>query len=108
MWFLLTSPLYKIGKPAHSREVLLPTDIVGRGTLDDKGTLIGLLEAVEKLLEESYQPTRTIYLASGHDEEVGGSKGAAAIAAHLKAKGVQAAMTLDEGGFISRKHGSGS
>jgi len=77
------------------------TDIVGRGTLDDKGTLIGLLEAVEKLLEESYQPSRTIYLASGHDEEVGGANGAAAIAAHLKAKGIHALMTLDEGGFIA-------
>lgn len=81
--------------------VITNTDIVGRGTLDDKGTLLGLLEAVEKLLEESYQPSRTIYLAFGHDEEVGGANGAAAIAAHLKAKGVQAAMTLDEGGFIA-------
>ncbi len=77
------------------------TDILGRGTLDDKGTLIGLLEAVEILLEESYQPTRTIYLASGHDEEVGGANGASAIAAHLKAKGIHAAMTLDEGGYIA-------
>lgn len=77
------------------------TDIIGRGTMDDKGTLIGLLEAVEKLLEESYKPSRTIYLASGHDEEVGGSNGAAQIAAHLKAKGIQAAMTLDEGGFLA-------
>ena len=77
------------------------THIIGRGTLDDKGTLIGLLEAVEKLLEENFTPTRTIYLASGHDEEVGGGKGAAKIAAHLKAKGVHAAMTIDEGGFIA-------
>ncbi|MEZ4797365.1 MAG: M20 family peptidase [Flavobacteriaceae bacterium] len=77
------------------------THIIGRGTMDDKGTLIGLLEAVEKLLEEGFVPTRTIYLASGHDEEVGGGNGAAAIAAHLKAKGVNAAMTLDEGGFIA-------
>ena len=77
------------------------TDILGRGALDDKGTLIGLLEAVEILLEESYQPTRTIYLASGHDEEVGGANGASAIAAHLKAKGIHAAMTLDEGGYIA-------
>jgi carboxypeptidase PM20D1 len=77
------------------------THIIGRGTMDDKGTLIGLLEAVEKLLEESYRPSRTIYLAAGHDEEVGGANGAAAIAKHLKAKGVQAAMTIDEGGFLA-------
>ncbi len=77
------------------------TDILGRGTMDDKGTLVGLLEAVEKLLEESFVPSRTIYLASGHDEEVGGANGAAKIAAHLKAQGVQAAMTLDEGGFLA-------
>lgn len=77
------------------------THIVGRGTMDDKGTLVGLLEAVEKLLEESYTPSRTIYLAFGHDEEVGGGNGAAKIAAHLKAKGVHAAMALDEGGFLA-------
>ena len=77
------------------------TEIVGRGTLDDKGTLIGLLEAVEQLLEESFQPKRTIYLAFGHDEEVGGANGAAKIAAYLKAQGVQALMTLDEGGFLA-------
>ncbi|TMM56860.1 M20/M25/M40 family metallo-hydrolase [Maribacter algarum] len=76
-------------------------EIVGRGTLDDKGTLIGLLEAVEQLLEESFQPERTIYLAFGHDEEIGGANGAAKIAEHLKAQGVQALMTLDEGGFLA-------
>lgn len=77
------------------------THIIGRGTLDDKGTLIGLLEAVEMLLEESFTPSQTIYLAFGHDEEVGGPRGAAEIVKHLKAKGVQAALTLDEGGFIA-------
>jgi carboxypeptidase PM20D1 len=77
------------------------THIIGRGTMDDKGTLIAVLEAVEKLLSENYQPTRTLYIASGHDEEVGGGKGAAEIAAHLKAQGVQAAMAIDEGGYIA-------
>ncbi|MDC6403990.1 MULTISPECIES: M20 family peptidase [Maribacter] len=77
------------------------THVIGRGTLDDKGTLIGLMEAVEKLLEESFVPSQTIYLAFGHDEEVGGSKGAAEIAKHLKSKGVTAAMALDEGGFLA-------
>ena len=83
------------------------TSVIGRGTIDDKGTLIGLLEAVEKLLEESFIPTRTIYLAFGHDEEVGGANGAAKIAAYLKSKGVQAAMTLDEGGFLAEDMVSG-
>jgi carboxypeptidase PM20D1 len=77
------------------------TSVIGRGSIDDKGTLIGLLEAVEKLLEESFEPSRTIYLAFGHDEEVGGANGAAKIASYLKSKGVQAAMTLDEGGFLA-------
>lgn len=77
------------------------THIIGRGTMDDKGTLIGLMEAVEKLLEESFVPSQTIYLAFGHDEEVGGAKGAAEIANHLKANGVHAAMALDEGGFLA-------
>ena len=77
------------------------THIIGRGSMDDKGTLIGLMEAVEKLLEESFTPKQSIYLAFGHDEEVGGANGAAAIAAHLKAQGINAAMTLDEGGFIA-------
>ena len=77
------------------------THIIGRGTMDDKGTLIAVLEAVEKLLSENYVPTRTIYIASGHDEEVGGANGAAKIAAHMKAQGVEAAMAIDEGGYIA-------
>ena len=75
--------------------------IIGRGTLDDKGTLIGLMEAIEKLLEESFVPSQTIYLAFGHDEEVGGGKGASEIAKYLKGNGIHAAMALDEGGFIA-------
>lgn len=77
------------------------THIIGRGTLDDKGSLMALMESVEKLLSESFTPSRTIYLAFGHDEEVGGPKGAAKIAAYLKDKGIHAAMTLDEGGFLA-------
>lgn len=75
--------------------------IIGRGTLDDKGTLVAAMEAVEKLLEESFRPKRTVYLAFGHDEEVGGPNGALAIANYLKAQGVQAAITIDEGGFLA-------
>src|SRR6266705_890445 len=49
----------------------------GRGAMDDKGNLLALLEAVERLVGAGIAPRRTIYLAFGHDEEVGGRRGAA-------------------------------
>ena len=78
------------------------TFIWGRGTLDDKAEMISILEAVEKLLTENYQPMRTIYLAFGHDEEIYGIKGAAVIASALKTRGVEAEFVLDEGYAITK------
>jgi carboxypeptidase PM20D1 len=72
----------------------------GRGTLDDKSSMIAILEAVESLLAQNYRPQRTIYLSFGHDEEIGGKNGASAIAADLHKSGVHFDMVLDEGGFI--------
>ncbi|HAE85078.1 MAG TPA: hypothetical protein DCG78_01015 [Anaerolineaceae bacterium] len=74
----------------------------GRGTLDCKGTLIGIMEAVNNLLKSGYQPERTIYLAFGDDEEVSGLHGARAIVETLQARGVQLAFMLDEGGAVTR------
>ncbi|MGL4542590.1 MAG: M20 family peptidase [Polymorphobacter sp.] len=71
----------------------------GRGTIDDKGALIGLFEAFETLANSGFVPRRTILLVSGHDEEAGGT-GAVAVAAVLKARGVKALLTLDEGSVI--------
>jgi carboxypeptidase PM20D1 len=71
--------------------------IWGRGALDDKGSLVGILEAVETLLEEGFQPQRTIYLAFGEDEEIGGQGGAAQIADLLQSRGVELEYVLDEG-----------
>ncbi len=68
----------------------------GRGALDDKASLVAILEAVEALLAQGYQPRRTIYLAFGHDEEVLGS-GAREIALTLRARGVAPEFVLDEG-----------
>jgi carboxypeptidase PM20D1 len=76
------------------------TYIWGRGTLDDKGSLISILEAVEKLLEEGFSPERDIYLAFGDDEEINGT-GARSLAAVLKQRGVEAEMILDEGMVIT-------
>jgi carboxypeptidase PM20D1 len=72
----------------------------GRGTLDNKQNVIGLLEAAEQLLAEGFQPARTVYLLFGHDEEVGGEAGAAVAAALLAERGVRFAFVLDEGGMI--------
>lgn len=75
--------------------------IWGRGTLDCKGTAIGAIQAVEMLLEEGFQPRRTVLLALGHDEEVSGRHGAAAIAALLRSRGVEPEYVLDEGGGVT-------
>jgi carboxypeptidase PM20D1 len=71
--------------------------IWGRGTRDDKGAVMALHEAVEALLAQGFQPRRTVYLAFGHDEEVGGTRGAAQIAQALAARGVKLESVLDEG-----------
>ncbi len=73
----------------------------GRGSLDDKVTVLALLEAAEQLLSEGFVPTRTLYFAFGHDEESGGHKGAFAIAQLLAARGVKAEAILDEGMVIT-------
>lgn len=76
----------------------------GRGSLDDKGATIGLLEAVNALLSRGFTPERTIYLAFGSDEEGGTTgHGASSIAALLKSRGVHNAVLLDEGGWIFEK-----
>ena len=75
--------------------------IWGRGTLDDKGALIQIMEAVEKLIAEGFTPARTFYLAFGHDEEVSGNRGAGAIASYLEKAGVEAEFVADEGMAIT-------
>jgi carboxypeptidase PM20D1 len=74
--------------------------IWGRGATDNKSAVLGTLEAVEMLLAEGFRPSRTVLLAYGHDEEVGGLGGAREIAALLKRRGVRPALVLDEGGVI--------
>ncbi|KAI0927139.1 hypothetical protein AcV5_007754 [Taiwanofungus camphoratus] len=74
--------------------------IWGRGSCDDKPGLIGSLTAVEKLLEQGFQPTRTIVLAYGIDEERSGISGATAIRDYLLATYGEYAFSIlvDEGG----------
>ena len=71
--------------------------IWGRGTMDDKVSVLGILEAVEYILSAGFQPQRTLYLAFGHDEEIGGHNGAGKIAELLRSRGVELEYLLDEG-----------
>jgi carboxypeptidase PM20D1 len=74
--------------------------IWGRGSWDDKGDLYSILEAAEQLAKQGFRPTRTVYFAFGHDEEVSGQRGAAAIAALLASRGIRLDFVLDEGLLI--------
>lgn len=73
----------------------------GRGAMDDKVSVLAILEAIEHLLAAGFQPQRTLYVAFGHDEEVGGENGAAQIASLLTSRHVQLEYVLDEGGNIT-------
>jgi len=72
----------------------------GRGTLDDKSGVIAILEAVNYLLEKNFSPRRTVYLSFGHDEEIGGRRGAGKVTEFLLNEGVELEWTLDEGSFL--------
>jgi carboxypeptidase PM20D1 len=74
----------------------------GRGTLDDKVSLMAILEATEALIGQGFQPRTTVILAFGDDEETGGSGGAARIASLLKSRGIRLDYLLDEGSAITR------
>lgn len=70
----------------------------GRGSLDDKGMVMAILEAVEMHLADGFQPIRTTYLAFGQDEEVMGNEGMRRIVEILQERGVsEVALVLDEG-----------
>ncbi len=85
--------------PPFSGEVI-DGYIFGRGTLDTKAGAVANLEAVSLLLEEGFQPERTIYVIHGHDEEVGGPEGNKALVKTFAEKGIQFEFVIDEGGAI--------
>jgi len=74
----------------------------GRGAIDSKGSMVAMLEAVETLIAQGFQPQRDVLLAFGHDEEIGGHQGNRRIAAQLQEQGKHLAWVSDEGGFVVR------
>ena len=77
--------------------------IWGRGALDNKSAVIAMLEAAEALLAKGFQPKQTIYFSFGHDEEIGGFSGAAAVVQYFKDNDIQLAWSLDEGSYVLDK-----
>ena len=71
----------------------------GRGTIDTKGTLNGILQAAEKLISDGFVPENDIYFAFAGDEEVNGH-GAKDIVALFKERGITPGIVVDEGGAV--------
>ena len=89
----------KWSHPSFSGKIINDT-IWGRGAVDDKASAIGIMEAVEHLLQANYTPERTIYLCFGHDEEIAGRRGAAIYSKWFEENGIRPVLVLDEGGMI--------
>ena len=73
----------------------------GRGSWDDKGNLMSIMESVELLAASGFKPRQTIYLIFGQDEEIGGPRGAMQIAKLFKERGIHLQFVLDEGLLIT-------
>ncbi len=77
--------------------------IWGRGALDMKNHLIGVMEAAETLMEEGFSPERDVYILLGNNEEVMSStenNGAVVMCKYLAEHGVHLDCIIDEGGAI--------
>lgn len=73
----------------------------GRGAIDMKAAMVGFMEAADALSAEGFRPKRTVHLALGHDEEVGGHEGHEQMARALADRGVHFSWVLDEGLLIT-------
>lgn len=88
-------------RPAFGGD-LVDGAVWGRGTLDDKGALTAICEAVEILLEDDFVPSRDIWLSFGCNEEVSGSAAREAVA-ELTRRRVTPWFVLDEGGAVAHE-----
>jgi carboxypeptidase PM20D1 len=80
--------------------VVADGSIWGRGTLDDKGCVAAVCEAVETLLEDGHVPAQDVWLSFGCDEEVSGPAATLAVE-ELERRGVRPWFVLDEGGAVA-------
>lgn len=85
-------------KPAFEG-ILENETIWGRGTLDTKSTLCGVMEALEALLKKGYTPSHDLYLSFSGEEEVDGSS-CPQIEEWFEANRIIPDWVVDEGGAV--------
>lgn len=89
-------------RPPFAAEIVgdgVDAAIHARGAIDDKGSLVAILEAVEQLAGSDFRPARDVYLSFGHNEETAGG-GARAVVDLLRERGVRPGLVIDEGGAV--------
>ena len=81
-------------------EAILENGVVwGRGTLDTKATVNGILSAAEHLIGDGFVPKADVYFAFSGGEEIGGP-GAPNIVDYFEREDITPALVLDEGGAV--------
>lgn len=81
---------------------MIPNLSIQIEAIDNKNNVISQLAAIELLIEHKVTPPRTVFLALGHDEEIGGENGAAYIAKYFTGQPnfKPFEFILDEGSMI--------
>ncbi len=85
-------------KPPFDAE-LVDGIVWGRGTLDTKATMNGILSAAEALIKSGFVPENDIYFAFSGNEEINGL-GAVKIVDYFEENKINLALVVDEGGAV--------
>lgn len=74
-------------------------ELWGRGALDTKVTVNGILQAAEMLIRQGFVPENDVWFALGGNEEVAGQD-APLMVDYFRKAGIQPRLVLDEGGAV--------